>query len=89
MPRLEEWSVIVYPNNPYQAPELWAKRLSGRIYEDERFKDGEIIITTKVLELNLKESYAQTKNTRYELGKPSEEYLEWLKENGKTLEEYF
>jgi hypothetical protein len=88
MPRLEEWSIVAKPCNPFQAPELWSNVLHGKVYDNERFEDESEISTSNIHELNLKENYAQTRNTRYELGKPSEEYLNWLDSNGKTLEDY-
>lgn len=88
MPRLENWSIGV--DNPYQAPELQKKRLHGDIYDDEkgRFPDGSSVSTSLIQELNLKESYAMTRNTTYILGEPDKEYIKWLEEQGKTLEDY-
>jgi hypothetical protein len=88
MPRLEEWSIVSIPSNPFQAPELWSKRLSGKVYDDDRFEEGSIVTTSRLVELNLKSGYALTKNTRYELGSPSDEYIEWLTSQGKTIEDY-
>ena len=90
MPRIEEWSIGSNYINPYQAPEALKKYLYGRIYDDElgRFKDGTNIGTSSIQELNLEEGYAMTRNTRDELGNPSDEYLKWLEVQGKSLEEY-
>jgi len=90
MPRLENWSIT---NNlePYQAPELQVKRLEGEICNDEfnRLRDGKYIITSRLLKLDLINNVAQTNNTEYILGKMSEEYAEWLKNNNIKLEEIY
>lgn len=61
MPRLEQWRICSYDNS----------RLTGIIHDDEvlRFDDGTKITTSSIVELNEKEGYCQTKNTRYVLGK--------------------
>ena len=88
MPRLENWSIGV--DNPYQAPELQKKRLHGDIYDDEkgRFPDGSSVSTSSIQELNLKENYAMTRNTKYILGKPDQDYIRYLASQGKKLEDY-
>lgn len=89
MPRLESWS-IVEDLNPFQAPELQTSRLKGIIYDDElkRFSDGRSVTTSRIVELDLKNKIAQTKNTKYKLGEPNPNYLKWLEENNMTLEQY-
>lgn len=90
MPRLEEWSIGVDDSNPFLAPELRSIRLFGEIYDDEkgRFPDGSSISTSSIQELNIKENYAMTRNTKYILGKPNDSYIKWLESQGKTLECY-
>ena len=87
MPRLENWYVGNYWDG-YQAPELIENQLSGEIYGDEknRFEDGVRIRTSRLIELDIKNKIAQTLNTKYTLGKPSEDYLKWLKENNISLD---
>lgn len=50
--------------------------LKGRVYKDIRFGIGQIIKTSKVKYVN--ENLALTRSSMYELGKPAEEYLEFL-----------
>lgn len=90
MSRLENWSIGVDDSNPFLAPELRSRRLYGDIYNDEngRFPDGAEISTSTIQKLNLKESYAMTRNTKYTLGEPDRSYIEWLEKNGKSLEDY-
>lgn len=89
IPRLENWS-IVGDFYPYKAPELQYRKLQGEIYDDEkkRFDDGRCVRTSPLTELNLKNNYAQTLNTKYILGKVSKDYLKWLEENDMTLEQF-
>lgn len=93
MPRLENWSIVFdscTEDMYYKAPELIKKRLQGDIYDDEnkRFENGEFVVTSSIQELNIKENYAQTKNTKYILGKPSEDYLKWLKSENLNLSDF-
>jgi hypothetical protein len=81
--------VSVY-DNPYQAPELAKVKLNGLIYNDEkkRFADGTSVTTSSLMEIDIKNNIAQTRNTTYKLGEPSEEFLKWLNDNGYKLEDY-
>lgn len=66
MPNLENWNIVLVTNE--------RSFVTGEIHNDEknRFKDGKLVQTSKILEFNKEENFIQTKNTRYELGKPSE-----------------
>lgn len=90
MPRLEGWYITSDNSNPFQAPELRKLRLEGKIYDDEkgRFPDGAEVSTSSIQELNLKENYAMTRNTKYILGKPDQDYIRYLASRGKKLEDY-
>lgn len=85
MPRLENWSLVMTENNPYQAPELATVQLSGEVYGHDRFDDGVRVTTSRVVYLNIKDRFANTLNTKYELGEVSEDYLKWLDNNGYKL----
>lgn len=90
MPRIENWSIVSNEINPFQAPECQVIRLQGNIFDDElkRFKDNTSITTSKIKSIDLKNNQAQTKNTLYDLGKPSEDYIKWLSDNNMTLEQF-
>lgn len=60
MPRLENWEIFYDDSKP---------RLSGNVFNDDRFFDGTSIFTSQLIELT--DKYAKTKNTLYELGKRS------------------
>lgn len=85
MSKLENWSVISSPVNPFQAPELWPTRLYGRIFDDPRFEDGMNVQTSSVQFLDVKNRIAKTRNTEYTLGEPSEEYKKYCAENNIEL----
>jgi len=75
MARLENWSID--KNCCGDAGDAW---VYGNIYDDEqrRFEDGCSIKTSKIIALNLGDKYVQTRNTKYELGKISEVFLNTL-----------
>ena len=60
---LENWSIHLMYDGRYV--------LRGEIYNDakERFKDGTHIHTSALREINFVGGYADTKNTRYALGR--------------------
>jgi len=87
MSRLENWSIISYDDSPYLAPELIEKRIVGEIYDDDRFDDGKTVITSPVVEFNIKEHFAKTySETIYILGKIDPKYEQWLKDNNIPFE---
>jgi hypothetical protein len=87
MPRLENWSVVSL-DNPFKAPELRTSKLEGNIYDDSRFADGTPVTTSTICEMDASKNYAKTRNTEYQLGKVSEDFLIWINSNGYKLEEY-
>lgn len=85
MPKLENWSVVSYPTNPFQAPKLWPRCLAGRIYGDPRFEDGMNVSTSTLQALDVKARTAKTRNTEYQLGEPSDDYKQYCKDNNIEL----
>ena len=88
MYRLENWSVGDKGKNPYMAPELRKKYLNGEVYDNHNFKDGTNITTSSIknVDLELESAIVTTSSgSKYRLGKPSEEYLKWLKDNNITF----
>jgi hypothetical protein len=60
-PRLENWRIG------------FGDQIIGQVYNDLRFPDGEVIVTSKVVELDPKTGEVRTKNTHYILGKRADE----------------
>lgn len=84
MVRLENWSMI-FDQNPYLPPEVVRGRLVGFAYGHPRFEDGEQIVTSPIVEINVRKGKATTHSgSEYTLGRPHPEWVEWLKENEFT-----
>ena len=71
---LENWSVVVSPdNNPYTPPELQKQCLHGEVYGHPRFGNGEAVTTSVIT--NIKNGCVHTHSgSVYCLGDPSQQY---------------
>ena len=49
MPRLENWSVVPQTYDPYKAPEQWIPCLEGCAYAHCKFKDSQLITTSRIV----------------------------------------
>lgn len=85
MPRLENWAVV---GDLYKAPEICVPQLRGKVYGHPRFKDGDGVVTSRIVALDVPGRFAATHNTYYQLGAPEPEWLAWLAETGRKLEDY-
>lgn len=85
MIKLENWSVVVRDQCPWQAPESAKRQLSGECYNHPQFKDGTFVSTSYIVDVdkNVIKTYS---GSIYELGEPDPEYLKWLDENGYKLD---
>lgn len=73
MARIEEWDVVTVQDSPYRAPEESAQFLAGKIFDDERFEDGDPIVTTSIQ--GQRDGKVVTKSgSLYELGTPNPLY---------------
>lgn len=67
--RLEKWGLrLDEAVDPYKAPETVPVRLVGYVYGHPRVPDGTLVSSSTVIELDVKNSLAETKNTTYTLG---------------------
>jgi hypothetical protein len=83
MYRLENWIMVV--GDPYKAPECQKGCLTGYVYGNPKFEDGNPIVTSTIIEINVRKGFAKTiSGSEYILGKPHPEWVEWLKENDFT-----
>tara|TARA_Y100001951_G_C11244047_1_gene242286 strand:- start:87 stop:356 length:270 start_codon:yes stop_codon:yes gene_type:complete len=80
-PIIHDWSII---GSCYQAPEIREMKITGKVYDDPRFIDGEPI-TTSVVQASMNNT-VETQNSVYDLGRISEEYLEWCFNNGIVID---
>jgi len=71
--KLENWSVVYGPRDPYDPPELWTSRLHGRVSGHPGFEEGKEIITSSIVgvEGDLVETHSGNK---YELGDVDPQY---------------
>ena len=84
MYKLENWSIFK-DQNPYIAPERQRGCLIGNIYGHTKFKDGDPITTSYIIEIDVRKGFAKTvSGSEYILGKPHPEWVGWLKENNFT-----
>ena len=91
MPKLNDWSVVMMEKfDPYKAPELYNACLHGVVesHDREEIVDGKPIKTSKIKYLDPVLRKAKTKNTEYDLGEPSKEWVTWLEANGYKVEDY-
>lgn len=79
MYKLEDWELICYEVDGYTAPELVRRRLRGKVYNNPKYEDGHSIYTSHIVEVI--GNIVHTKNSVYELGKPSPEYVDWCVAN--------
>jgi hypothetical protein len=63
------------------APETQDPKLSGEVYGHDRFPDGDNITTSTIIKVegNVVNTFSGSK---YELGQPSADYVEWCREQG-------
>lgn len=84
MPRLENWSMVSLLD-PYKAPELQFGFLRGIVYDHMRLEDGELIVTSVLVDIDIEKGTAKTfSGSDYILGKPDVKWMDFLKENGYT-----
>jgi hypothetical protein len=80
MVKLENWRI-------YEIPTLsgMVGVLGGRAYGHPKFEDGEEIMTSFIMDLNIPNKRAKTySGSEYILGSPDPKWLEWLEENNFT-----
>lgn len=84
MIRLEKWSMIF----DIRALLVVGKQtgcLAGVVYGHPKFEDGEEIVTSYIVDLDVRKGRAKTySGSEYVLGRPHPDWVEWLKENEFT-----
>jgi len=84
---IEDWGIVDSPGvNEYTAPERRFKSLTGQVYGHPRYPAGHRITSSSLMEIDVKNRTARTySGSVYELGAPSQEYLEFCKNSGIEL----
>ena len=85
MPRLENWSLQSEWSDELVTPTRLACWLRGQVFDDERFRDGDLVRTSQVKSIDTERRTAVTRNTTYELGDIDPEYVWWCINNGHDL----
>lgn len=71
--KLENWSILRFTADPYQAPELWKQHLIGTVYGHPYIADGKIVSTSSIV--GCEGEFIKTKSgSLYDLGKVNPEY---------------
>jgi hypothetical protein len=77
--RIKKWSIIG------SMPLFLVGRLKGFVYDHPKFRDGEEIVSSPVVEMNLLSRTAKTYSGRiYCLEDPNTEWIEWMRKNNYT-----
>lgn len=89
MPRLEKWGAARTSDyDPYLPPECSTWILSGEVYANPRFPDGDRIITSKIVEFMVEDDLVTAitaSGTVYILGEPDPKFIETLAAKGHTM----
>jgi hypothetical protein len=85
MIKIEDWGTMRSPAaNPFQAPELAGICLRGVVFGHPHKEDGTKVITSDIVSVKglVVETYS---GSTYLLGKPSEDFLKYLAEQGRVF----
>jgi hypothetical protein len=88
-PRLDHWAVLLAEAESYE-PGDFKFRLRGEIHghPNPRFTEGEVILSSPLISLDVTQRIAKTKNTVYDLGEPDPTFVEYVLGINKKLEDY-
>lgn len=81
MRTLENWSMTCIKAGPFSPPEAGEYRLQGEAYGNPRFEDGKSVCTSAIMSVGGRRVETSSGSV-YILGKPSEKYIEWCREQG-------
>lgn len=76
---LDMWSLVVKPDNPYMAPELMGRRLSGLAVNHPRL--GTNFVTTSTIHKVIGRLVITNSGTIYKLGAMHPKYKQFLRKN--------
>ena len=84
MMKIQNWA-MVFRDNGYTAPEIQSQIITGNVYGNPNFPDGDFIHTSTVVEMNIKQRYVRTySGSKYSLGKMNPEYAKYVREYRKN-----
>lgn len=86
MYRLKNWAIIYAIKNPFLAPELNFKILTGNVYDHPKFPDGAVIATSKIVSSNGLDVTTKS-GTVYTLDGPAhKEFEELVADEGRSID---
>ena len=77
---INNWSVIVSPGSPYNAPEMRGICVCGNIKNNILIEDGHDVLTSTVKKVYHRVIHTVS-GSRYRLGTINPKYRKWLREN--------
>ncbi|MGC2398477.1 MAG: hypothetical protein WA510_01775 [Acidobacteriaceae bacterium] len=75
--RLESWAVVAGAKRGAYEKLRPGNLLLGRAFGHQKIKTGMVIVTSPIVRVDLEHNIAETKNTSYQLGEASPEYVAW------------
>lgn len=83
---IQQWGIMKDPrhNDPYTAPELIPSVMFGKCYGHTKIAEGNRVITSRIVNIDLDNETIETVNTVYHLGTKSQDYELFL--NGYNSE---
>ena len=76
--RIENWEVVGKIASAYSSPESATMHLKGEIYGHPKYNEGEIVVTSKIIETD--GTFIKTFYHCYQLGYPHPRYEQWYLE---------
>ena len=83
---IDRWAFRT-PPDPYKAPEALPTVLTGHVEDHPSLPDGPTT-TSRVVRISIVDKEVETLNTLYRLKEPDPDFVRWLEENGKRLEDF-
>jgi len=86
---LKEWSVLFTNRmeDPYKPPEIYTRCISGKVYGNPNFNDGDEVVTSKIHKVQGRIVITHSGSVYELVGDPSDDYLEFMKEIGVPYDE--
>jgi hypothetical protein len=78
--KLENWAVVdSVASQSFQELQP-GKHLTGYVSGHTNFQNAKFIYTSVIIEVDLNDGVVETRNTTYQLGRPSDEYRSWYQQ---------
>ena len=78
--KLHNWKTVASNGSPYQAPETLSLCLKGDVYGHERFRDGDRVKTSRVVEAKGRRVFTKS-GSAYKLGRINPKFRKFLKKH--------